>query len=336
MKIHYFQRYHSKENVATANTMLLLSRFYSFSSEKFFRCLKSELFSDAFKPELIFNLQEKNEESVPDATITQEGFKLVVETKMSDWFYSNQLMRHLKSFKDEKNKVLITIAPEIMAEEKKTIFENQLQEHNVKLKYPIKHVNTTFEILAQSIQGVIDDRDYEMQDVLNDYLDYCYRDGLITISDSWKWMRVQLAGTTFKFNIAEKLYYDEIERGYRAHDYLGLYTEKSVRAIGKITDIVTAVREDNGVLTYVVEKGQLTDVIKDKISNAIKDGKNYGYNMEATRYFFVERFFETDYKKDTPYAPRGSRVFDLTQILNMNTLPSVSDIAEALKKKTWS
>lgn len=28
MQIHYFQRYHSKENVDTSNTMLMLSRLY--------------------------------------------------------------------------------------------------------------------------------------------------------------------------------------------------------------------------------------------------------------------------------------------------------------------
>lgn len=336
MKIHYFQRYHAKENMATANTMLLLSRLYSYSSDKFFRFLKSEFFSDAFEPELVFNLQEKSKESIPDATITQEGFKLVVEIKMSDWFYSDQLMRHLKSYKDEKNKVLITIAPQRMAEEKKADFEKQLQKYNADQEYPVIHVNTTFEILAEAIQGVIDDRDYEIQDVLDDYLNYCYNDGLIVISDSWKWMRAQLAGTTFKFNMAENLYYDDIDRGFRAHDYLGLYTEKSVRAIGKITNIVTAVKEETGTLTYVVEKGQLTDAMKDKIAYAIEDAKNYGYKLEATRYFFVEQFFETDYKKDTPYAPRGSRIFNLTQILVMDTLPSVSEIAEELKVRTWS
>lgn len=58
MKIHYFQRYHEKENVATANTMLLLSRLYSYSSDKFFRFLKSEYFSDSFNPEIVFTLQE--------------------------------------------------------------------------------------------------------------------------------------------------------------------------------------------------------------------------------------------------------------------------------------
>lgn len=118
MKIHYFQRNHEKENVATANTMLLLSRLYQYSSDKFFRFLKSEFFSDAFEPEIVFNLQEKSVESIPDATITQESFKIVVETKMSDWFYTDQLLRHLKSFGDEKYKVMITLAPELMNPEK--------------------------------------------------------------------------------------------------------------------------------------------------------------------------------------------------------------------------
>lgn len=121
MKIHYFQRYHEKENVATANTMLLLSRLYQYSSDKFFRFLKSEFFSDAFEPEIVFNLQEKSVESIPDATITQESFKIVVETKMSDWFYTDQLLRHLKSFGDEKYKVMITLAPELMNPEKGSV-----------------------------------------------------------------------------------------------------------------------------------------------------------------------------------------------------------------------
>lgn len=335
MKIHYFQRYHSKENVATANTMLLLSRLYSYSSDKFFRFLKSEYFSDRFEPEIVFTLQEKSEESVPDATITQEGFKIVVETKMSDWFYSDQLLRHLKSFKEERNKVLITIAPELMSQDKKAKFEEQLREYNENHDYPVIHINTTFELLAEAVQGVIDDRDYEMQDVLDDYLNYCYNDNLILVPDSWKWMRVQLAGTTFDFNIRQKLYYDDIDRGFRAHDYLGLYKEKSVRAIGRITDIITAVLEEDGEITYSVEKGEIDDNKKRDIAIAIEDGKNYGYSLTKTRFFFVDKFYETDFRKTTPRAPMGSRVFDLTQVMGVSELPDTSVIAEKLKSITW-
>lgn len=335
MKIHYFQRYHSKENVATANTMLLLSRLYSYSSDKFFKFLKSEYFSDNFEPEIIFKLQEKNKESIPDATITQEGFKIVVETKMSDWFYADQLIRHLNSFGDVKNKVLITIAPEPMSEEKLAEFNKKLDEYNTHQEYPIHHINTTFLSLAESVQNVLDDRDYEMQNILNDYMNYCYNDNLILTSDSWKCMRVQLAGTTFDFNVRQNLYYDDIDRGFRAHDYLGLYKEKSVRAVGKISDIITAVRTENGELEYTVEKGQLTQEKKDQIDFAIFDGRKYGYDLVSTRYFFVEKFYETDFKKITPYAPMGSRVFNITEVLNCETLPSTEVIANLLKETTW-
>ena len=335
MKIHYFQRYHEKENVATANTMLLLSRLYSYSSDKFFRFLKSEFFSDSFEPEIVFNLQEKSVESIPDATITQESFKIVVETKMSDWFYSDQLLRHLKSFRDEKYKVMITLAPEMMNPEKKKEFEEHLKEYNATQTHPVMHVNTIFERLVEAIQDVIDDKDYEMQEVLDDYLNYCYKDKLIIVSDSWKRMRVQLAGTTFNFNVKENLYYDNIDRGFSAHDYLGLYKEKSVRAIGKITAIITAVTTEAGT-EYKAELGSLSDERQQQIARAIEDAKNYGYVLDANRYFFVDKFYETDFKKITPRAPMGSRIFDLTQILETEQLPETQEIAEKLATKTWS
>ena len=86
-------RYHGKESVATANTMLLLSRLYSYSSDKFFRFLKSKYFVASFESELVFALHEKSVDSIPDAMITQEGFKIVVETKLMDWLYSDWLSK---------------------------------------------------------------------------------------------------------------------------------------------------------------------------------------------------------------------------------------------------
>lgn len=316
--------------------MLLLSRLYSYSSDKFFRFLKSEFFSDSFEPELVFTLQEKSVDSIPDATITQEGFKIVVETKLTDWFYSDQLMRHLKSFGDEKYKVMITLASELMNEDKKADFEKQLQEYNATQTHPVIHINTTFEYLANAVQEVIDDRDYEMQEVLDDYLNYCYTDGLIAISDSWKFLRMQLAGTTFDFNIRENIYYDNADRGFRAHDYLGLYKNKSIRAIGKVCARITAV-EKEGIIQFNTEFGELTEERKQKIMDAIIDGDSHGYDLRTIdhRYFFVEQFYETDFKKITPRAPMGTRIFDLTQILDDENIPEVQELSEILKTKSW-
>lgn len=337
MKIHYFQRYHEKENVATANTMLLLSRLYSYSSDKFFRFLKSEYFADSFEPELVFTLQEKSLDSIPDATITQEGFKIVVETKLTDWFYSDQLMRHLKSFGDEKNKVMITLASEPMSTEKLVDFEKQLKEYNESQTYPVIHINTTFEMMANAIRDVIDDRDYEMQDVLDDYLNYCYKDGLIPVSDSWKYLRMQLAGTTIDFNINNNVYYDKAERGFRAHDFLGLYKQKSVRAIGKICARITAVETEAGI-KYTSEFGELTEERKQLIVKAMTDGDSHGYDLRTIehRYFFVKQFYETDFKKISPGGSMGTRIFDLATLLGTEEIPDVEQIAELLRNKSWS
>lgn len=333
MKIHYFQRYHSKENVATANTMLLLSRFYAYSSDKFFRFLKSEIFSDAFEPEIIFNLQEKSKNSVPDATITQESFKIVVETKMSDWFSTDQLIRHLSSFGEERFKVLISLAPTKMSEEKKEDFETKLKEHNTFLKYPIIHLNTTFEKIVEGIQGFIDDKDFEIQDVIDDYLSYCYKDKLI--ADSWKRMKMQLTSTTFDFNVRENIYYNNVSRAYAEHDYLALYKEKSIRAVGKIIAIITATNSDS-VIKFKTERGELNQERKELINKAIEDAKKYGYVLSNERYFFVDKFYETDFKKVSSGAPMGSRLFDLTNVLGLDKLPSTQEIANLLKSKTWN
>ena len=231
MKIHYFQRYHSKENVATGNTMLLLSRSHSYSTDKFFKLLKSEFMLDRCEPEVVFELQKMGPKSVADAVIKQDSFQIVVETKLTDWFHSDQLMKHLEVFGDEKNKVLMTIAAEPMEPNKLKKFEEGLRAYNEKQLYPVLHVNTTFDSLAKAVESVIDDRDYDMQEVLDDYLQYCYDDNLIIGLDSWEKMRMQLAGTTLDFNLANNVYYDKTEHGFQPHDYMALYKWKSIRAI---------------------------------------------------------------------------------------------------------
>lgn len=172
---------------------------------------------------------------------------------------------------------------------------------------------------------------------MDDYLNYCYKDGLITVSDAWKYMRMQLAGATFDFNIREGIYYDNAERGFRAHDYLGLYRKKSVRAIGKIIARITAIEMDDGV-HYNAEFGDLTEERKEKIRLAMEDGDSHGYDVRSVehRYFFVERFYETDFQKSTPRPPMGTRIFDLSAVLGVTALPTTEEIATRLKQKKWS
>lgn len=333
MKIHFFQRYHTKENVDTANAMLLLSRLYSYNSAKFFTFL-SKLLPENASVELFINLQEKTDNSVPDATISQASFKIVVETKLYSKFDLEQLKCHLQSFKNEDYKVLLTLDPNKLENKITKSIENMISEFNKNSNNNIIHKHLSFEELINEIREIIDDRDYEINDILDDYEDYCYSGSLIP--DDWKRMRVQLAGVTIDINKQLNLYYDNAERGFSGHKYLGLYNQKAVKAIGEIVAIVTGVYKGDN-LELQTEKGTLTDEMKTRIKIAIEDSKQYGYNLSGIthRYFFVDKFYDTNYKKETPYAPMGTRFFNLCEVLGTKTLPAVQDIAKLLEKKTW-
>lgn len=337
MKVHYFQRYSTKENVATANTMLLFSRLYSYSPNKFFDFLKSlysESFNNDFEPEIKFLNQERGKKSVPDAIITQRSFKIVIEVKMVDWFYNTQLKNHLEVFQNEDYKVLLTISSEFMEKSKKDSIDKEIQDMNLN----VKHINTTFEELANFIKNLLDNRDYEMQDIIEDYFSYCNENGLI--SDSWKYMQIQPVGTTFDFNMKNNVYYNGNGTKFRAHEYIGLYKNKSVCAIGKIKLIVRTLKEKDELKFYFETNEEATinrKEIEKKIREIIREVKEkYEHNLDErdTRYYFVEEFIETDYKKISIGGMLGNRLLNLEKFFN-NEIPDVKKIADTLKNKEW-
>lgn len=337
MKVHYFQRYSTKENVATANTMLLFSRLYSYSPNKFFDFLKSlysESFNNDFEPEIKFLNQERGKKSVPDATITQRSFKIVIEVKMVDWFYNTQLKNHLEVFQNEDYKVLLTISSEFMEKSKKDSIDKEIQDMNLN----VKHINTTFEELANFIKNLLDNRDYEMQDIIEDYFSYCNENGLI--SDSWKYMQIQPVGTTFDFNMKNNVYYNGNGTKFRAHEYIGLYKNKSVCAIGKMKLIVRTLKEKDELKFYFETNEEATinrKEIEKKIREIIREVKEkYEHNLDErdTRYYFVEEFIETDYKKISIGGMLGNRLLNLEKFFN-NEIPDVKKIADTLKNKEW-
>ncbi|MBO9597188.1 MAG: hypothetical protein J7559_05095, partial [Cohnella sp.] len=315
------------------NAMLLLSRLYSYSSAKFYTFLESILPENA-SVELLFNLQEKGNGSVPDATISQASFKVVVETKLYGNFELGQLMHHLQTFKGQDYKVLLTLDPNPMNAMLKEKLQKEIASYNSTNQSNVVHRHLTFEELVNGINEIIDDHDYDMLDVLDDYREYCYSSDLIP--NDWKRMRVQLAGTTLDINKKLNLYYDNAEHGFSGHRFLGLYKQKAVRAIGKIIAIASAIPV-GGTLEVNVEQGELTEEMQERIRTAIDDSKNYGYNLVSIkhRYFFVEQFYETFFEKTTLYAPRGSRMFDLCDVLGVAELPQTDKLAEMLKLKTW-
>lgn len=340
MKIHYFQRYQQKENVDTANTMLLISRLYEHSPHNFYAFLMRLLPENA-EVELSIRLQEvgilngqrdKHLRSIPDAHISQDSFKIVVETKIYGNYGQQQLRGHISSFANENYKVLLTLDPNPMKQKFKEELDQYIRDYNTDTGINVIHKHFTFEDLIEAIRENIHDRDYEMQDILSDYEEYCYSSKLI--SDNWKRMLVRVAGTTIESNRRFNLYYCGVEQSYSGYSYLGLYDQKSVKLIGKICTVVTAITEDFE-LSIAEEVGFCTDEMRELIRVAIEDAKQYEWVLTRNRFFFVDEFFETDFRKTSRGPLRGTKYFDLCEVLDVTKLPSTEVIAQNLRKVTW-
>lgn len=339
MQIHYFQRYHSKENVDTSNTMLMLSRLYNYNADKFFSMLNTLILQEDESPEISFDLQVAGDESVPDAIISQKSFKIVVETKLYNQFGKQQLMNHLKQFGSEDIKVLLTIDPKPMKADLFAEMASEIKKYNAdninQLIHPIKHINLTFEQLVEAMEDIIDDRDTEIISVLDDFKKYCFDEKLIP--DSYKWMRAIVAGTTFNDNMELNLFYDQESRKFSEHGYVGLYKDKSIRAIGKLKKTIIAV-EENHEMKYRTESGEAAtpDDIK-RIEEAIRRATDYGYNLRTIshRYFMVEKFYPIDFRKSSKNPIQKSKFFNLAEMFGYKTMPDTETISKDLDGRTW-
>ncbi len=281
--------------------------------------------------ETSINIQEKCKNSVPDATISQPSFKIVIETKLNSQFDIKQLLDHTSSFNDEKYKVLLTLDPNKFANS----LETELQMELAKKGALIYHKHLTFDEFIKNVEDVIYERDFELQAILDDYKEYCSDSKLIR--NDWKQMRVRVASVTMDFNIENGLYYDNASHGFSGHRYIGLYTEKAVRAVGELTAIVTAVMDGDSLIITDTREGAVNEDMKRKIRAAIEKAKSYGWDIGTIphNYFFVAKFYRTEYRKASLHALLGTRFFDLCEVLGMDKLPETEEIARLLNDKQW-
>ena len=90
-----------------------------------------------------------------------------------------------------------------------------------------------------------------------------------TASDRCKYLSMRLAANTFDIAANTRVYWDKPTRDFWPKNLLGLYKDKSVRAIGKIIACITAIKAD-GKVAYDTEFGELTDEHKAIINNIIR------------------------------------------------------------------
>lgn len=145
-------------------------------------------------------------------------------------------------------------------------------------------------------------------------------------------------GTSFDEDIRTNIYYCKSEKVRREIEYIGLYKDKAIKAIGKIKKVVEATRI-NGILKTELFYGEpISKEDEEKIEECIdKSIELFDCNIGARshKYFIVEDFIFTDFEKESDGGLMGNKYFDLYDILNVEVLPSSEEIAKELKDKKW-
>lgn len=145
-------------------------------------------------------------------------------------------------------------------------------------------------------------------------------------------------GSSYQDDIEMNIHYCKAERVQRKCEYLGLYKDKSIIKIGKIKKVVTA-NKINGQLNIISVEGEdITDNDKKNIEECIRRAvKLFNVNIGDIehKYFIVDKFYDTDFKKISPNGLMEKRYFDLYKELNATELPTIEKIAEELSYKTW-
>jgi hypothetical protein len=352
--IHYFQRYSKKENVVTNNTLLLLSRLYHYSPAVCENVLNALLDDENLSIGPSFRQQEGGTSkdgpgSIPDGTISQPSFRVVIETKIKgDPSTGGQLVRHLNRFQNADQKILLLIDKSNPSDKVENEVEAALSESGQSKKENVMFGSTTFMDLVEIAREEVPQarcrnagHNRRFRSVLHERR---------TQSLGPHEMRTVLCGTTLEENIRHGVYYHPADRGYSELGYLGLYKEKSVRAVGKLEKTAQARVGKEGNFELVDSDEALTEEEKQRIEAVATEGMEnheYSLNEKDHRYFLVDQFARTDdkgdgegFNKTSKYGLPGEKHFDLKDELGLEKnepLPEeTTEIAHLLAGESWS
>jgi hypothetical protein len=326
-KIHYFQRYSSVENTVTNNTLQLLARIYNYSPSQASKLL-TDITGEPIEIGIEINQQNRAEESIPDGAVLQRSFKILIESKVDSKTDVDQLVRHATNFTNEVQKILLLLTKENVGQEKeKTIFKK------IARKYEgVIFKNITYEGVCNAITGLFKDYEYEMQELIGDYIEYCNEANLF---DQSKYlMRVVPCGESIVLNKRYSIYFQPSDRGYTPHSYVGIYSNKKVRDLLEI-DSVFDIGFKGKKLKKTLVQGRDTNDYNKNIIAIIRDAKtDCGYQIgNGHRFFCAKETFKTDYVKNSPGGIMGARRVNLKKVIGK--FSDAKDVAEKLKGKVW-
>lgn len=331
-EISLFSDYHTKENSLTNHCGLILKLLYEENPTSFEEAISS-LTSTNFIINPTFEQQVRKETSVPDLVIEQKSFSIFFETKRTDWFYSDQINRHLEGFKKNVDYNILFLLSNFEIDNPEEKYQQQIQ---IAKSLDIILVPISFEEFVETLESV--DSSDVFKKFLVEFRAYLDRNGYFP---SWRYLLEVVNCASTIHEVHERNVFMCPNTGgvysHRRAKYFGGYKWKNVKFIHEIKAVV--VIEKNYDSEYIqwnnsnYTDSELIQEAKEKIllwDYRIEEIKNNGLQV-----FLLDNPYEVNFKKTSKGGLYGNKKYfwDLAKELNAT---NSKELANGIVKKNLS
>ena len=307
--ITYFQTYSGKENHLTNNTMLLFKYIYDHKPKKFANIINL-ITGDKIHVGISIQNQVKSTNSTPDGSISQAGFKILFEAKLTNDTSDTQIKNHLK---DEANYLIVLTRDKSKENEDKTIY-------------------TTYSEIIEKIRTELKDWDENLNEIVDQYENFCASQKVLSVIK----MAVNPCSETIKLNEKNAMYHNCSGGSRAAAKFIGIYDNKKIRFVGEIEAVVLF--GDN--CKYEYERGVESQELDKRIEQHIEDTrilyKTENWPNAGERFFILKRpLGETNFVKQSRGGLWGLRYFNLSADYEVKPEDDAKAVAEKLNGQTF-
>ena len=331
-EISLFNDYHTKENILSNHCGVILKLLYE-ENPKSFEEVISILTSQDFVINPSFQQQVKKSSSIPDIVIEQKSFSIYFETKTFDWFYNDQIDRHLSGFKKGNDYNILFLLANFEIDDLEERFKTQIVK--AKKEYDITLSPISFEQLIGVLETV--ESSEEFQTFLIEFRDFLERNDYLP---TWKYLLDVVNCSSTIHEVHDNDVYMCLDTGgmykHQRAFYFGGYKNKNVKYIHEIKALIVVEKE--GKEAFVKWKNiDATD------NELIKEAKNkinrFDYRISEVnetnlQVFLLQNRQEANFRKSSAGGLYGSKKY-FRDIARKYDAKNSIDLAERLKDITW-
>ena len=339
-EISLFSGYNQSENRTTNYCLLMLRMLYQENPKLLSEVLVGILGEQSkIQVGVQFSQQISRGNAVPDGLISQSAFTIYIETKNYDWFYDEQLERHLEALDKENDSIKILIALANFEADDKNRFNKIEIICKEKYKQKISFAALTFENFINQIELLSPSLSVSLKETVVDFRQYL--DSQYLLPNWLGYMDICNCSQKSAELIEAETYICRAEGGAYSHqrcEYLGMYWNKGVWKIAKIKGVVDIYAYNSHVETCRAEvlwnnelgnllNEELIDLARKKFQMAYVDDTNWN-----GRVFVLDNLYDTEFIKESYGGMRGKRYVKVGDDKDK----SVEALAQRLRGKKWA